>query len=114
MVTMDFALEFALGFDETDQAPHMEVMSVRVKKKIFITLNKKMKRVCVKLSLIDQDVFCTIAPLVIYPVPNAWGKQGWTLIDLSKIRKEIFKDAVTCAYCNVAPKKLAARYQPSL
>jgi hypothetical protein len=114
MVSMDFALNFALGFDETVQAPHMEVISVKVKKKIFITLNEKMKRVCIKLSHIDQDVFCNVAPLAITPVPNAWGKQGWTLITLSKIRKDLFKDAVTCAYCNVAPQKLADKYQPSL
>ena len=110
MVTLNFAQEFALSFDETDEAPHMEVTAIRVKKKIFITLNSKMKRVCVKLSPIDQNVFCSFDKDIIYPVPNAWGKQGWTLIELKKIRKEMLQDAITCAYCTVAPNKLAAKY----
>ncbi|MBL0341088.1 MAG: MmcQ/YjbR family DNA-binding protein [Bacteroidetes bacterium] len=114
MVTIKFAKEFALGFDETDEAPHMEVVSVRVKKKIFITLNEKMNRICVRLNPIDQDVFCSFDSSVIYRVPNAWGKYGWTLIELKKIRKEMLKDAITCAYCAVAPKKLAAKYLPEL
>ncbi|HMT28099.1 MAG TPA: MmcQ/YjbR family DNA-binding protein [Bacteroidia bacterium] len=114
MVTIKFAKECALNFEETDEAPHMEVISVRVKKKIFITLNEKMNRVCVRLNPVDQDVFCSFDSSVIYKVPNAWGKYGWTLIELKKIRKEMLKDAITCAYCNVAPKKLAAKYLPEL
>ena len=110
MVTLQFVKEFALKFEETDEAPHMEVISVRVKKKIFITLNEEKSRVCVKLNPIDQDVFCSFDSSIIYKVPNAWGKHGWTLIELKKIKKEMLKDAITCAYRAVAPKKLAAKY----
>jgi hypothetical protein len=35
------------------------------------------------------------------------GHQGWTLIEMKKVRKDLFVDAVTTAYCEVAPKKLA-------
>ncbi len=113
MVKLDFAKEYALSFDESDEAPHMDKIAIRVKKKIFITINTKMKRVCVKLNAIDQHVFCSFNSEIIFPVPNAWGKQGWTLVYLAKIRKEMFKDIVTCAYCNVAPSKLAVKYLPS-
>ncbi len=110
MATIQFAKEFALKFEETDEAPHMEVFSIRVKKKIFVTLNEKKNRICVRLSPVDQDVFCSFDSSIIYKVPNAWGKYGWTLIELKKIRKEMLKDAITCAYCAVAPKKLASKY----
>ena len=66
MLTIKFAREFALSFEGTDEAPHMEVVSVRVKKKIFITLNEKMNRVCVRLNPVDQDVFCSFDASIIY------------------------------------------------
>jgi hypothetical protein len=42
---------------------------------------------------------------IIYPVPNKWGLQGWTLIDLQKIKKPMLRDAVTTAYHEVTAKK---------
>jgi len=43
----------------------------------------------------------------VFPVPNKWGKQGWTYIKLDKVHKEVVIDALTTAYCEVAPKKLS-------
>ncbi len=110
MISPDFVKEFALSLDGADEAPHFEHTAYRVKKKIFVTLNRKENRCCVKLNPIDQDVFCKFDAEVIWPVPNAWGKQGWTLISLKKVRKEMLKDAITTAYCTVAPPKMAAKY----
>lgn len=110
MIKPHFVRQFCLSFEETDEAPHMEVTSFRVKKKIFVTLNEKENRACVKFSPEDQDVFCRFDATVIYRVPNAWGKYGWTLVNLKKVKKEMLQDAITCAYISVAPKKLAAKY----
>src|SRR6187455_712246 len=112
MVTADFVRTFSLSFTDAEEQPHFEIPSYRVKKKIFLTHNQKENRVCVRLSSIDQDVFCTSNKEIIYPVPNKWGKFGWTLINLKKVKKEIFKDAVTCSYCLVAPKALAKLHAP--
>ena len=112
MVDTKTVRSLALAFEEAEEHPHFENQSFRVKKKIFATLNTKMNRACVKLSEIDQSVFSEPDTSIIYPVPNKWGKQGWTLIELKKVRKDIFKDALTTAYCNVAPKKLAEKYLP--
>ncbi|HNP48393.1 MAG TPA: MmcQ/YjbR family DNA-binding protein [Bacteroidia bacterium] len=110
MVTLDFVREFALSFEETSEQPHFEVTSFVVKKKIFATMNSKFNRACLRFSEIDQNVFCSIQPGVIYPVPNKWGKFGWTLVELKKVKKSLFKDALTRSYCTVAPAKLAAKY----
>lgn len=99
-----------MSFDEVKEEPHHEVTSFKVKK-IFATMNEKEKRMTVKLTLLDQDVFCSFDKNVIYPVPNAWGKQGWTNINLRTIRKEMLKDILTVAYCTVAPKALADKYR---
>ena len=84
-----------------------------MKKKIFATYDDKLKRACIKLSEIDQDVFSAADRDSIFPVDNKWGKQGWTLIEMKKVRKDIFIDALTTAYCEVAPKKLADQIRPN-
>ena len=110
MISRDEVRKCALSFDGSTEEPHFSKTSFRVKGKIFATLNLEHERACVRLSPIDQNVFCAFKEDVIYPVPNAWGKNGWTLINLKKVRKDMFKDALKSAYCFVAPAKLAAKY----
>ena len=107
MVTIQYIRKLALSFPETTEEPHFEKTSFRVKKKIFATYDDKNKIACIKLSETDQDVFSSFDKTIIYPVANKWGKQGWTLIDINKVNKELFKDALTTAYCGVAPDKLS-------
>ncbi len=91
----------ALSLPETDEHPHFENASFRVRKKIFATLNEKHNRACVKLTELDQSTFCLYDKEVMYPVPNKWGKQGWTNINLAKIPEEMLKDALETAYHTV-------------
>lgn len=107
MVSIDTFRKLALSFPETTEEPHFEKISFRVKKKIYATFDESKNRACLKLSEIDQDVFSSTDKTVIFPIPNKWGKQGWTFIEMKKVRKEIFLDAMTTAYCEVAPKKLS-------
>jgi predicted DNA-binding protein (MmcQ/YjbR family) len=95
----------ALSFPDANEAPHFEINSFRVRQKIFATLNATENRATIKLSEIDQSVFCCNEELM-FPVPNKWGKQGWTHINLKTIPKEMCLDALTKSYCEVAPKKL--------
>ena len=110
MVTIESFRKLALSFEETIELPHFENASFRVKKKIFATLSESNNWATLKFSETDQSVFCAYDKTVIYPVPNKWGKQGWTHVNLKKIRKEMLVDALTTAYCTVAPKKLAEKY----
>lgn len=114
MVTLAILRKLALSFPEATEEPHFEKTSFRVKKKIFATYDAKNKRACIKLSEADQDVFSRMSKGSIYPLDNKWGKQGWTLIELPKVNKEMFNDAVTTAYLEVAPSKLANQMRASL
>lgn len=107
MVSIQTFRQLALSFPEVTEAAHFEKISFRVKGKIFATFDAKLKRACIRLSEIDQDVFSAVDRSIIYPVENKWGKQGWTFIELPKVRKDLFADALAAAYCQVAPKKLA-------
>ena len=111
MVSIETVRKLALSFPETDEHPHFHLKAFRVKKKIFCTLHEKDNRVMVKLSQIEQSVFCAYDNAVIYPVPGAWGKKGATFIELGKVRKNMFKDALAVAYCNTAPAKLAEQFR---
>lgn len=113
MVSIDAFRKLALSFPEVTEGPHFEKTSFRVKKKIFATYDDKNKRACIKLSEIDQDVFSSVDKTIIFPVDNKWGKQGWTLIEMNKVKKEFFVEALTTAYCGVAPKKLADQIRPN-
>lgn len=104
MVSIHSLRKLALSFPQTSEQPHFEKTSFRVGKKLFATYDPKKNQACIKLSEIDQDVFSTFDRSVIFPVPNKWGKQGWTLISLDKIPDELFTDALTTAYQEVASK----------
>ncbi len=110
MVNRHTVRKLALSFEDTKEEPHFDKIAFKVRGKIFATLNLEVNRACIRLSAVDQDVFCSFDKDIIYPVPNAWGKYGWTLIQLRKIKKEMFADALTSAYCFVAPAKLARKY----
>lgn len=113
MIRQLFFRELALSFPEATEAPHFEKTSFRVKNKIFATLDLKKNLACIRLSPIDQDVFSVFDNQIIYPVANKWGKQGWTLVELNKVRKDLFKDILTRGYCTVAPRKLAEQLEQS-
>ncbi|MBT2561527.1 MmcQ/YjbR family DNA-binding protein [Pedobacter sp. ISL-68] len=100
-----------LSFDEVIELPHFEKTSFRVNKKIFATLNIQKREATFKLSAIDQSVFCDFDRNSIWPATGAWGKQGWTIFDLTALTDEMLIDALTLSYCNVAPKKLSEKYK---
>jgi hypothetical protein len=108
MVSNDTFRQIALSFAGSTEAPHFEKASFRVVKKIFATLDEKNRMACVKLSVIDQHVFAAFDKTVIYPVPNKWGLQGWTMISLAHIRKAMCVDAVSQAWLNTTAGKKTA------
>lgn len=112
MVTFETLQKLAFSFPEVVEEPHFEKTSFRVRKKIFATYDAKNHRASIKLSAVDQDIFSTADKTAIYPVQNAWGKQGWTLVELNSVSEELFTAAITTAYCEVAPKKLADLVRP--
>jgi len=96
--------QLALSYLGAVEQPHFEKTSFSVANKINATLDIENRRVCLKLSAVQQSVFTAYDKKAIYPVPNAWGKQGWTFVELARVRKDMFRDALTTAYREVAAK----------
>jgi hypothetical protein len=111
MIDSETLRQIALSFEEAEEQPHFGKPSFRVNKKIFATLDPLAGKVIIKLSEVEQSVFCGYDKSVLYPVNGGWGKQGWTVADLKTISHEILLDALTTSYCNVAPARLSEKYK---
>lgn len=99
--------EISLSFPEATEEPHFDKTSFRVKKKIFATMNVPENRFVVKLTALQQSVYCVWDTTACYPVPNKFGLQGWTIVHMDKVDEEYAQDILKTAYINVAPAKLS-------
>jgi len=105
MTTKEFK-QLALSFPGTAEAPHFERLAFKVVgKRIFTTLHEETGMVNVKLSPVDQSVFCSYDSPIVYPVPNKWGLQGWTTFELRKVPHALMLDALDTAYKDVMKPK---------
>jgi hypothetical protein len=89
--------KLALSLPGVKEQPHFHRTAFRTKR-IFATLDAKAGLACLMLSPVDQSVFCAFDQTMMYPVPNKWGKQGATYVELKKVRKDLLKDALQQAY----------------
>ncbi len=105
MVTIEWFRQIVLSFPDVIEQPHFEKTSFRINKKIFATLDTDNNRVVVKLSEIDQSTFSSYDNTIIYPAKGGWGKQGWTTLELKKIKKSMVKDALALSYQMVSSPK---------
>ncbi|KAF2340022.1 MmcQ/YjbR family DNA-binding protein [Flavobacterium tistrianum] len=105
MISIEEFRKLALSFPNATEEPHFEKASFRVKKKIFATFDEKNNQAVLKLNEIDQSVFCASSEKIFYEVPNKWGKQGWTIVELLRVRPEMLEDALIRSYETVASKK---------
>lgn len=101
----------ALGLPEAVEAPHFEITSFRIRKKIFATLGERKQPLVLKLRPDQQAMLVETQPKIFAPVPGHWGHAGWTGVAIGAADVETLRHALTLAYCNVAPKKLAAALQ---
>jgi hypothetical protein len=53
----------------------------------------------------EQEFKCLLAPKAFAPVPNAWGKQGWTTAKLSALSTADLKSALEMAWRHAVAKK---------
>lgn len=106
MTTVAEFRTWALALPETSESPHFDLLSFRVKKKIFATLNAPHQRATLRFTPELQDVFSAISQGSIFPVPNKWGTHGWTHLNLATIEPALCQDALKNAWWETAPPRL--------
>lgn len=91
--------DLALTFPGTEAAPHFDRTAFRVvKKRIYATLHEATRTANIVLMPGEQAEFCEAGEGNVYPVPNKWGLQGWTTIDLKTAAPELVQVALELAY----------------
>ncbi len=112
MISVAAARQMILSLPEVEEKSHFGRPDFRIRNKIFSSLHEDKLCVMVKLNPVDQSVFCAFDPLVIFPVPGGWGRNGATLVNLEKIKKSMLMDALTTAWKTVASPALLKKYFP--
>jgi hypothetical protein len=94
----------AMTLEGTSEAPHFDRAAFKVKR-IYATLAADGMTANLKLTPDEQEFKCMLAPEVFAPVPNAWGKQGWTTLTLAKATAADLKAALEMAWAHAVPTK---------
>lgn len=98
------AREMALDMPGTAEKEHHGRPSYSVKKKIYMTLWIEDHRAVMKLTPAQQAELSEEYPDAFAPVPNKWGRHGWTNVDMAHCNERMFSYAMDLAWRNVAPK----------
>jgi hypothetical protein len=97
VATADDVHRIALSLAGTTAAPHMDRTAFRVRR-IYATLAADGRSVNLKLSPEEQEFKAMMAPAVFAAIPNGWGRQGWTTVDLTAIEPKELVAALTMAW----------------
>jgi YjbR len=97
MATATDLHRIALSLAGTTEAPHFDRTAFKAAR-IYATLASDKRTANLKLSPEEQEFKCMLAPDAFSPVPNAWGKQGWTTVTLAKIKVAELKDVLETAW----------------
>jgi hypothetical protein len=94
----------ALALEGTTEAPHFDRAAFRVAR-IYVTLAADGRTANFKFTPDEQEFKCMLAPEAFSPIPNAWGRQGWTTGNLSKLGAKELRQALETAWMHAQPKK---------
>jgi hypothetical protein len=101
----------ALSLPEAAEASHMGHPDFRVRNKIFASLAGGSEKGwgTVKLTPEQQEVLLAAEPAAFKPAAGAWGRRGWTQVNLAAANAATLGSALGMAWRNTAPKALVAQ-----
>src|ERR1043166_7418256 len=106
-MTADQFRSTALRLPEAVESAHMHHPDFRVNGKIFATLAyPNNNSAVVKLTPEQQKRFVRRALNVFQPVTGAWGRRGYTQVNLPAAKIDNVRKALVLAWRNTAPKRL--------
>ncbi len=91
--------EIALSLEGTEEAPHVDRRAFRVRR-IYATLAPDEGSANLKFTPDEQEFRCIMGPESFAPLENAWGRQGWTAVQLANISPAELRTALTAAWEN--------------
>jgi hypothetical protein len=104
----------ALALPEVAEGSHMGNVDFRVRGKIFATLYPpRLNRGALRLMIEQQKSLMAAEPVCFGLAVGAWGRKGWTLVQLQRANSATVRRALEMAWYNVASKCLAAQFDKS-
>ncbi|MEO5807181.1 MmcQ/YjbR family DNA-binding protein [Devosia sp.] len=97
-----------MALADTVEAPHFDRAAFRVKR-IYTTLAADGLTANLKLLPDEQEFKCLVAADAFAPVPNAWGKQGWTTLTLANVDEAELHAALEMAWRHALPAEKKRR-----
>lgn len=94
----------ALALEGTVEAPHMERTAFKVAR-IYVTLAADGQTANFKFTPDEQELKCLVAPDAYAPVPNAWGRQGWTTAMLANLSEAELRSALETAHAHAGKNR---------
>jgi hypothetical protein len=98
----------ALALEGTTEAPHFDRAAFKVAR-IYVTLAADGRTANFKFTPDEQEFKCMLAPAAFAPVPNAWGRQGWTTATLAELTVPELRSALGMAWTHALPNKAKRR-----
>ncbi len=102
-MTFEEIRQYCLSLENVTEKPHFDRTSFKAKT-IFLTHLPGTSKVNVKLTPEDQDLFSLPDKTAVYPVPNKWGLQGWTILEYEQIPREFLFEIIETSYRSVFGK----------
>lgn len=94
----------ALALEGTTEAPHFDRAAFKVAR-TYATLAADGRTANLKLTPDEQTLKCMLAPELFRPLDNAWGRQGWTELDIKAATKADIVAALKMAWQHALPRK---------
>ena len=97
MANADDVRRLALTLPGTVAVPHFDRAAFRVER-IYATLDAAGLSLNLKLTPDEQEFKAMMSPEAFAPLPNKWGQQGWTSVDLAAVGIEELDAALRLAW----------------
>lgn len=104
MVTAADLRQIALSLEGTTTLQHFDRTAFKVRR-IYATLAADGMTANLKLDPAEQEMKCLLRPEIFSPVPNAWGKQGWTVANLASLDIDDLRSALEAAWRHAGPPR---------
>lgn len=108
MATAAQMRKLALSLPESEEKSHFDQPDFRVRGKIFAGLTVDGKEGTLKLTPEVQAMVLDESSGAFTPAAGAWGRSGWTRVDLARVDLGALEELLLDSWRLVAPKRLVA------
>jgi hypothetical protein len=93
-----------MALEGTSEAPHFDRTAFKAAR-IYVTLAADGRSANFRFTPDEQEFKCMMAPEAFAALPNAWGRQGWTMATLSALSSAELESALETAWRHATSKK---------